>query len=276
MSSVTQAMRVVPEGYTGQKPRQDGMNLDNLRSAIDQKTMLSVTVAQVVGDEIYVLLGQSGLGAPLYGVMTATEFDDKTYAGYEGFVGELVDVLALDYDAQRGVAHVSRRQARIQKREELLKELAEGSVVTGVVRAIQPFGAFLDIGGLHAILPVNEISHVYVEHPGDVVAKGDVLVVKVIAYNQENLKVRVSLKAMSNPWEKVAQLYSKGAFVFGAISGVRGEQVWVRPEPYYGLEVLCPAIPHRAYTEGRQVRVKLVTVDSEAKKLRGRIIGTVR
>jgi small subunit ribosomal protein S1 len=271
----TQVMPVIPEGYTGQKSRQGAMDLAGLRDAIANRTLMSVTVSQVVGGEIYVLLGSNGLGGHQYGVMAPEEFDEKIYAGYEGFVGELVDIIVTGYEAQREVALVSRRQARLIKREELLKHLEVGSVVTGVVRAIQPFGAFLDIGGLHAILPVNEISHTFVDHPGDVLNKGDVLEVKVISFDLATLKARVSVKAMSDPWEKVASLYAKGAILFGGISGVRGEQVWVRPEPYHGLEVLCPALPNRRYEEGKQVRIKLVTVDPAAKKLRGRIIGVM-
>jgi len=268
-------MAVLPEGYRGQKPRQEQLNLAELLVAMEEQRILSVVVTQVVGHEIFVLLGGNGLGGHIFGMMDPAEFDEKIYAGYEGFVGELVDVVVTGYDPERKLVGVSRRQARLMKRQELLRHLAVGDTVTGVVRSLQPYGAFVDIGGLHAILPVSEISHEFVRHPKDVLTRGDVLAVKVIDFDPANLRVRVSLKAMVDPWKKAEGLYSTGAFLLGSVQSQLGDMVWVRPEPFYGLEILCPAYAGRAYRQGEMVRVKLVTVDVAARKLRGRIIGQI-
>ncbi|HWI64028.1 MAG TPA: S1 RNA-binding domain-containing protein [Symbiobacteriaceae bacterium] len=268
-------MAVLPEGYRGQQPRQEQLNLAELLIAMEEQRILSVVVTQVVGAEIFVLLGRSGLGGHILGVMSPREFDEKVYAGYEGFVGELVDVVVTGYDPERKVVEVSRRQARLMKRQELLRHLAVGETVTGVVRSLQPYGAFVDIGGLHAILPVSEISHEFVRHPKDLLNRGDVVAVKVIDYDRENLRVRVSLKATVDPWKKAEGQYQPGSYVLGSVQSHLGEMVWVRPEPYYGLEILCPAVPGRTYRQGSMVRVRLVVVDANARKLRGRIIGGV-
>lgn len=268
-------MGVIPEGYRGQKPRQEQLNLAELLVAMEERRILSVVVNQVVGSEIFVLMGGNGLGGHILGMMGPEEFDDKVYAGYEGFVGELVDVLVTGYDPERKLVSVSRRQARLMKRQELMRHLSVGDTVTGVVRALQPYGAFVDIGGLHAILPVNEISWDFVQHPRDVLTRGDVLSVRVIDCDKATLKVRVSLKAFVDPWRRAEGLYQSGAIVLGSIQNHLSDMVWVRPEPYYGLEILCPAIPGRSYRQGGLVRVKLITVDGPAKKLRGRIIGVV-
>lgn len=263
--------RIMPEGFDSKRQPLHEINPQEIYDAIQSQAIISMTVTHVIGTDIYVMLGTNGVGATVFGVMPAAEFDDKLYAGYEGFVGEVVDALITGYDPERQLATVSRRRARAIKREQLLKQVGVGSIVVGVVKAIREFGAFVDIGGLHAILPVNEISHSYVKEPKDVLKRGDVLNVKIIDCDKENLKVRVSLKAMTDPWP----LYVQHMILLGAISGLRGEQVWVRPEPYHGLEILCPAIPTVKYRTGERVRVKLVTVDKGANKLRGRIIGTV-
>ncbi|HYF92012.1 MAG TPA: S1 RNA-binding domain-containing protein [Symbiobacteriaceae bacterium] len=268
-------MAVLPEGYRGQKPREEQLNLAELLVAMEERRILSVVVTQVVGSEIFVLLGSNGLGGHIFGVMGPVEFDEKVYAGYEGFVGETVDVLVTGYEADRRRISVSRRQARLMKRQELLRHLAAGDTVTGVVRSLQPYAAFVDIGGLHAILPVSEISHDFVRHPRDVMSRGDVLAVKVVEFDRESLRVRVSLKALVDPWKKLDGLYRQGSFLLGTVQSQLGEMVWVRPEPYYGLEILCPAFPGRIYRQGAQVRVKLVMVDATTHKLRGRIIGTI-
>lgn len=268
-------MAVLPEGYRGRMAAQEPLNLADLLIAMEERRILAVAVTQVVGGEIFVLLGSAGLGGPIFGVMGPEEFDEKIFAGYEGFVGELVDVLVTGYDPERKLVGVSRRQARLMKRQQLLQSLDVGQVVTGVVRALQPYGAFLDIGGLHAILPVSEISHEYVIHPKAVLNRGDLLTVRVISLERETLRVRVSLKAVVDPWVRAEVLYRPGAILLGSIQNHVAEMVWVRPEPYAGLEILCPAIPGRTYAMGSRVRVRLHVVDGQARKLRGRMIGGV-
>jgi ribosomal protein S1 len=266
-------MAVLPEGYRGRMPRQERVDLAELLVAMEERRILSVVVTQVLDREIFVLLGSGGLGGPIFGVMPPEEFDEKIFAGYEGFVGEVVDVLVTGYDAERKLVGVSRRQARLLKRHELLQSLDVGQVVTGVVRALQPYGAFVDIGGLHAILPVGEMRYEYVVHPKEVLNRGDVVSVRVTSLDRATLRVRVSLKAVVDPWERAEGLYRPGAILLGAIANHVADMVWVRPEPYYGLEILCPAIPGRVYQVGSRVRARLHVVDGEARKLRGRIIG---
>lgn len=279
-SEETGIVRVVPEGYTGKHQRQpsDGpITRAELEQAIRQKSIFSVPVTHITDEEIFVLLKSDDVSGHLFGVMTHAEFDEKEYAGYEGFVGEMVDVIITGFDPARGMAVVSRRQARAIKRQQLLESgFGLGSVVVGVVRSIQPYAAFVDVGGLHCILPVNEISHSFVNHPGDVLRRGDEVMVKVISWNPETLKCRVSIKALQDPWAKVSGLYTKGNVVSGHITGVRDRHVWVRPTPYHGVEILCPAVEDRRYDIGREVRVRLTTVAPEQQKLRGKIIAFVR
>lgn len=266
----------LPEGATGRRKRNTGVNLEGLRDAIDKRLILTADVVQVDGEEIQVLLASNGLGGHLIGVMAPEEYDDRTYEGYDGFVGDRVDVLVTGYDLRRGVAQVSRKQARALKREVLAKKLAVGAKVTGVVHRFASFAAFLDIGGLDAVLPVQEISWGYVNHPQDVLSRGDELEVLVLEFDLEKNKARVSLKALQEPWDQVQAVYKRNATVLGTITGTRDDRVWVRPEPYHGVDIMCPAIGQRPYTEGKRVRVKLINVDAEQHRLRGKIIGSVR
>lgn len=276
MSEVT-LTGVLPEGYTIHRKRKDEFDLAQIREAIERKQILQVTVTAVHDGEIQVLLGTTPLGKPLIGVMPPSEFDEKIYKGYEGFVGELCDVIITGWDDRREVALVSRRQARQMKREALLKSgIGVGSVVQAVVRSIKSYGAFVDIGGMHAILPINEISHSFISHPGEVLTRGEVIEVKIIAFDPTIPRARVSMKALTDPWKSVEEHYSKNTIVLGEISGIRDQQVWVRPEPYIGVEILCPALPNRKYELGQKVRVKITTVSGSEKKLRGKIIGRIR
>jgi len=267
------ALRQVPGRPAAGHGRSGGGSLSSPDGASGRRPVHSARLLQVHGEELVVRL--EGELAGTLGLCTTAEFDDRTYAGYEGFVGRRLNVVVLGWSDLRGLAVVSRKQAQAQLREELQGRLEVGAVLRAEVWALQPYGAFVDIGGLHAILPVNEISHSFVKHPGELLRHGDSLDVRVIAYDREAGKVRVSAKQVVDPWDQAKGLYANGDTLLGSVTGAREEQVWVRPDPYCGLEILCPSVPGRRYEPGAVVRVRLGTVDPEARKLRGRIIGGV-
>lgn len=241
-----------------------------VEEAIANQTIIRCLITQASRQELIVRLSEAE-DAPI-GRMSAAEFDDREYAGLEGFVGRMVEVIILSFDAERQVAEVSRRRAREIQAEKLLPTLRVGQVIKGTVWVIQEFGAFLEIGGIHALLPINEISHAYVRHPGEVLRRGEEVAVKIIGLDLAARKIRVSRKAAVDPWETARSVYQRNDVVLGTISGVRNEQLWVRPNQYFGLEILCPAPPQCAAKVGTPVSVKLNVVDAVGKRLRGRII----
>lgn len=241
-----------------------------LKDAIANRTVLRCLITQVNVDEIIVRMSEAE-DAPI-GRMSGEEFDERDYKGYEGFVGRIVEVVVLSYDPDRRVAEVSRRLAREILAAQLMPTLRLGQTVRGTVWVIQPFGAFIDLGGIHALLPVNEISHTYVNHPGEILTRGEELDVRIIGLDPAARKIRVSLKATIDPWATLSERYSAHDFVLGTVSGMRDELVWVRPNQYFGLEVLCPLPGRRALEMGASVVVRLNVADPVTKRLRGRII----
>jgi len=118
---------------------------------------------------------------------------------------------------------VSRRQlleeeAR-EKRDKLRETLQVGATVAGVVTAIRPFGAFIDIGGLEGLLPVSEIGWGHVEDIHAKLEVGQKVEVVVLKLDWENERYSFSLKqALTDPWQEAARKFSEGSFHTGTVA----------------------------------------------------------
>ena len=80
--------------------------------------------------------------------------------------------------------------------------MKEGDVVTGTVRTLMPYGAFIDLGGIDGLLHVSDISHARVTKPEDVLTVGQQLQVKILKIDPETKKISLGLKQLQpEPWE---------------------------------------------------------------------------
>jgi len=270
----------LPEGYTGQGNAlaKQIPDLGPVLRAIESKQILSaqITAVDQKADTITVYLGDE-LGG-LFGVMPSTEFDNRKYDGYQGFVGDVVDVILMEYLPKSGLVKVSRRQAREIKAAKTIEVLAPGQVVTAVVRRIKPYGIFLDVGGVDALLPVDEISHDFIGHPGDLgLFRLDAVQVQIKSIDKDDPngpRIKVSLKALTNPWADITKRVKPGQIMLGEVVSIVGKHIYVKACPSVGVDILCDA-NGRGYDLHRNVRVEIIKVDTKGRKLRGRIAGLV-
>ncbi len=271
-----------PEGWTGQDvPQKKGAGADEkaILRMMNQKRLLSARIVQANPQDDEIIVQFVGPLADLKGVMTLDEFDEHRYKGYEGFCGQVVDVIALEYFPKAGTIRVSRRQARAIKREKTLAVIKPGMIVKSVVRSMQRYAAFVDIGGIHGWLGVDQIDWKHINHPSDILQNGDAVDVQILSIDRDHPgepRVRVSRKALMDPWKDVMAAYKPEAIVLGTIVGMVGNQLYVRPEPEVGVDFLCTVQPGKKYNLNAEVRVKVVKVDPVERHLRGRIIGVVR
>ena len=110
----------------------------------------------------------------------------------------------------------------VQKRAEILSTLEVGQCVTGVVKNITAFGAFVDLGsGIDSLLHKSEMAWKRIHHPSDVVSVGETIEVQVIAFDEENEKISLGLKQMSSdPWANIEDKYPVGSTVRGTITNI--------------------------------------------------------
>src|SRR5207302_6323488 len=116
-------------------------------------------------------------------------------------------------------------------------EVKEGETVNGVVRSLTGYGAFVDIGGVDALLHVADISWGRVNKPADVLSEGQQLEVKVLKVDPEKRRISVGLKQLQpQPWDTVPEKYRVGERVRGAVTRVVEFGAFVELEP--GIEGL--------------------------------------
>ncbi|MBQ0040098.1 MAG: S1 RNA-binding domain-containing protein [Treponema sp.] len=127
---------------------------------------------------------------------------------------------------------VSNRVLLEEKAAEELASLAEkitvGMTVTGTVKSIESYGAFIDLNGFQALLPVSEISRTRVSSVADVLKVGQEVTAKIIKADWKHERVSLSTKELeADPWDAVADKFNIGDKIEGKISRVADFGVFV-------------------------------------------------
>ena len=123
------------------------------------------------------------------------------------------------------------------KIEDLKKTLKENMVVKGTITKIQDFGAFVDIGGVQALLPVSEISRSRVEDIGKVLSEGQKIEASIIKLDWPKERITLSMKSLqSDPWDYAQTKYKRGSKHLGKVARVTNFGAFVTLEP--GLDGL--------------------------------------
>ncbi len=136
---------------------------------------------------------------------------------------------------------VSRRAAVEQevneRRTVTLEHLQEGAVVTGTVKNLTEYGAFVDLGGIDGLLHVTDMSHGRVAHPSEILQPGDQVTVQVLKYEPQKERISLGMKQLlPDPWENIEERYPVKSRVIGRVVNVADYGAFVELEP--GVEGL--------------------------------------
>jgi ribosomal protein S1 len=151
-----------------------------------------------------------------------------------------------------------------------------GEVVEGVVKSITEFGAFLDLGGVDALLHVSQMAWQHVRHPSQIVSINEKLRVQVLEVDEASGRVSVGLKQLTDdPWLHAASKYEVGSLVRGRVSGVKEYGVFVELEPgIFGLLHISNIFaqpwghhPSERFKLDEDVEVCVSKVDLDARRL---------
>lgn len=160
----------------------------------------------------------------------------------ESYLGESFDFLILQFEEKGRNIVVSRRELLKQEMERnkklFLETLSPGTVCTGKVSRIMPYGAFVElIPGLTGLVPISEISWSHIEKPEDVLKADDplqVIVTAILSKPEGDPKIALSIKqVLDNPWDKVSEQFRAGDRVKGRIT---------RLAPFGAFVELAPGI----------------------------------
>lgn len=145
-------------------------------------------------------------------------------------------LFAVTQYAKRGRDVVLSRKAMLEEearkfRAEALAKLKVGEDLDGIVRSVVPFGAFVDVGGIEGLVPLQEMSHNRADGPSDVFKAGEPTRVRVIKIDDKG-KVWLSRKAtIPDPWQQVAQKYATGTRHTGKVARLQPFGAFVELEP---------------------------------------------
>jgi small subunit ribosomal protein S1 len=152
-----------------------------------------------------------------------SQMDTKKIDNVADYLGKKFDFIVVEY-AENGRNIVLSRRPLLQKIEqekitELKGTLQKGMTVSGTVTSVRDFGAFVDIGGVQALLPVSEMAWGRVEDTKALYTPGDSIEAKIINLDWENDRITLSFKdTLPDPWNEVVAKYLEGSIHSGKVS----------------------------------------------------------
>jgi small subunit ribosomal protein S1 len=186
----------------------------------------------------------------------------------------------LKMDRSRGNIVVSRRavleESRAEQRSELVASLKEGQILTGVVKNITDYGAFVDLGGVDGLLHVTDIAWRRINHPSEALNIGQTVKVQVIRFNPETQRISLGMKQLeADPWEGVELKYPAGAKFKGRVTNITDYGAFVELEP--GVEGLVHVSemswtkknvhPGKIVSTSQEVEVMVLDVDPQKRRI---------
>ncbi|MFN0060904.1 MAG: S1 RNA-binding domain-containing protein [Myxococcaceae bacterium] len=171
------------------------------------------------------------------------------------------------------------------KAEETRKNLVQGAVLKGQVSGVREFGAFVDLGGVEALIPTSELSHARVHHPSEVVKAGDVVEVEILRIepgepnspDKAKRKERITLSMRSrqaDPWKEVADSLNEGDKLSGKVVRLQPFGAFVEIKPGVDGLVHISALSNRRIAHpkdvvkvGDTIEVVVQRVDRDEKRI---------
>jgi len=246
---------------------------DNLEKAYQEQLVISGRVLGRVKGGLAVDVG-------IKAFMPGSQADPRPVHNLDSLVGQDIPVKIIKLNRRRGNVVVSRKTAVEEeitvRKTATLEHLAEGSVVTGTVKNLTEYGAFIDLGGIDGLLHVTDISYGRVTHPSEMLHVGEDITVKVLKFDRAKERVSLGIKQLGpDPWETVAERYPVNTKVIGRVVNVTDYGAFVELEP--GVEGLIHISemtwsrrmkhPSKVVKPGDQVEAVILEVHSRDRRI---------
>ncbi len=201
-----------------------------LVESLDETAIYTVKVDKVV---------KGGVLAKLEGYdafIPASQLSLKYVEDLNEFVGKELEVNIIEADKRQRrfvLSHKNILKVQAEEQEKKLYEtFAKGDKVTGKVKRLTDFGAFIDIGGVDGLLHITDISWVKIKHPSDLLNVGDEVEVLIMNVDPEKKRISLGLKQLSpKPWDLVPEKYLVGDTVEGTVVRIMPFGAFVSLEP---------------------------------------------
>jgi small subunit ribosomal protein S1 len=246
---------------------------DEISKAVERDEVVSgVVIARVKGG----LSVNIGVKAFLPG----SQVDLRPVKNLDKYIGEELQFKIIKFNMKRGNIVLSRRvlleQERAEKREETLTRLQEGVILTGVVKNITDYGAFIDLGGIDGLLHITDMSYGRLSHPSEEFEVGQSVEVKVLKFDRDSQRVSLGYKQIRpDPWDEAEYKYPVGAIVRGKVVSITDYGAFIELED--GIEGLVHISemtwnkrvkhPSKLVNVGDVVEAKVLGMDVDSRRI---------
>jgi small subunit ribosomal protein S1 len=207
---------------------------DTIEKAANDKTPITGTVVSRVKGGLTVDIG-------LKAFLPGSQLEIRPVRNLDGYLGQQIEIRVIKLNKKRGNVVVSRKEIleeeQNSKRSTTLEHLGEGAILTGTVKNLTDYGAFVDLGGIDGLLHITDMSWGRLTHPRDLVNVGDEIQVKVLKFDKDKQRVSLGFKQLTpDPWLDATERYPVGAHVKGRVLSVTDYGAFVELEQ--GIEGL--------------------------------------
>jgi small subunit ribosomal protein S1 len=270
------AIEAIEDGYGETRLSRDKARRiaawSELEQALENGTILSGAIYGRI---------KGGLGVNYKNVrlfLPGSLLDVRTIRDFTPFDGKDIEFKVIKVDRRRNNIVVSRKAVLVDKGGEdskaIVEKMQEGNIVTGIVKNITDYGAFVDLGGIDGLLYVTDLSWKRIRHPSEVLSVGQEIQAKVLHFDQDKHRVSLGLKQLLNdPWFGIAERYPVGTKLEGKVSNLTEYGAFVEIET--GIEGLVHVSemdwtnknvnPAKIVKLAEQVQVQILEID-EAKR----------
>ena len=244
---------------------------ERLKEAFENHEVLKAPVTQILGGGLCVVVDEARVFIPASLVSDTYEKDLSKYQGQE------IEFVISEFNPRRNRVIGDRRQLlvaeRAEKQKELFAKINVGDRMEGTVKNVTDFGAFIDLGGVDALLHISEMSWGRVENPKKVFQVGDK--VEVMIKDIHDTKIALSLKfPETNPWANAAEDYAVGTVITGKVARMTDFGAFVELAP--GVDALLHVSqisrahvdkPSDVLSVGQEITAKIVDLNEAEKKI---------
>ena len=228
---------------------------DDISDAAERDELIEGTIVARVKGGLSVDIGVKAF-------LPGSQVDLRPIRNLDKLIGQSFKFKVIKFNKKRGNIVLSRRVLLEQEREKLkkdtLKKLAEGEVLTGSIKNLTEYGAFVDLGGIDGLLHITDMSWGRINHPNEIFQIGEEIKVKVLKFDAETERVSLGFKQISeDPWATAAEKYPVGKKVSGKIVSLTDYGAFIELVP--GIEGLVH-VSEMSWTKKVKHPKQIVTV----------------
>ena len=193
--------------------------------------------------------------------------------------GKVLDFKIIKMDKLRNNIVLSRKAVLLDQTaspDEVADKYTEGKVVSGFIKNLTDYGAFIDLGGIDGLLHITDISWKRINHPSELLKIGDEIEVKVLKYDSEKNRVSLGMKQLQDdPWDKVKDLLELNNKYSGNVTNIAEYGVFI--DLGDNIEGLIRTSelnwtnkninPNKVVSIGDQIQVKVIEIDDEKRRV---------